>query len=138
MRYHIAGSEELSLRQLMEMLLGEEGRRKLVLRQKRNDELFHLYDTELVLRLRSHKNLDETRKFLRKFQDYLGEFPPSSELAKSFLGAWVTSSRWIRLLVHIVGSSKAVGPFRAHGEARLDLPLSSGYRKCGLPYPRPP
>jgi len=53
MRYQVAGSEEFSLRELVEMLLGEEGRRKLVLRQKRNDELFHLYETELVLRLRS-------------------------------------------------------------------------------------
>ncbi|NQT48506.1 MAG: hypothetical protein HQ578_05980 [Chloroflexi bacterium] len=85
MRYQVAGSEEFSLRELVEMLLGEEGRRKLVLRQKRNDELFHLYETELVLRLRSQQNLDETKDFLRKFQDYLGEFPPSTETCLPYL-----------------------------------------------------
>ena len=85
MRYQVAGSEEFSLRELVEMLLGEEGRRKLVLRQKRNDELFHLYETELVLRLRSQQNLDETKDFLRKFQDYLGEFPSSTETCLPYL-----------------------------------------------------
>ena len=67
------------------MLLGDDARRKLELRHMRNDELFQLYETELVLRLRSQKNLEETKKLLQKFKEFLGEYPPSAQLARSFL-----------------------------------------------------
>jgi site-specific recombinase XerD len=75
----------LGIRQILELLLGEEGKRKMALRQKTNRELFALYDGELVLRNRSSRGLHEARRTLQHFHDYLGEFPPSVELAKSFL-----------------------------------------------------
>jgi integrase/recombinase XerC len=60
-----------------------------MLRQMTNDELFKLYDSDLVLRLRNAKNLSDTRKILARFKAYLGEYPPSPELAKSFLALFV-------------------------------------------------
>jgi len=44
-------SGEPGLRELLEVLLGPEGRRRLELRDKTNDELFTLYDADLVLRV---------------------------------------------------------------------------------------
>jgi hypothetical protein len=35
-----------------------------MLRRMTNEELFQLYDSDLVLRLHSPKNLSDTRKFL--------------------------------------------------------------------------
>ncbi|MFC2066816.1 tyrosine-type recombinase/integrase [Chloroflexota bacterium] len=53
-----------------------------------NDELFQLYDSDLVLRLHNVKNLSDTRKILTKFKQHLNEFPPSPELAKGFLAQY--------------------------------------------------
>jgi len=66
-------------------LLGPEGKRRLRLRRMTNNELFQLYDSDLVLRLRNAKNLSDTRKILTKFKQYLSGFPLSPELAKGFL-----------------------------------------------------
>ncbi len=77
-------SEELGLRELLEALLGTEGRRKLTLRHKTNPELFMLYDNELVLRIRNARNLDNERRLPDKFHQYLNGFPSSVELAKRF------------------------------------------------------
>jgi len=79
-------AEELGIREILELLLGNEGRRKLTLRTKTNTELFSLYDGELVFHNRSSRGLHEARRTLRHFHAFLGEFPPSVELAKSFLG----------------------------------------------------
>ncbi len=54
------------MRALLEALLGPEGRRKLSLREMTDDELFRLYDDDLVLRLHNAKNLrdaDATQPF---------------------------------------------------------------------------
>jgi hypothetical protein len=64
--------------------LGAEGRR-LMLRRLANEELFQLYESDLVLRLYSPENLSDTRKFLTGFKEYLSNYPPSPELAKGFL-----------------------------------------------------
>jgi hypothetical protein len=48
------------MRELLEVLLGPEGRRRLALRDKTNEELFKLYKDDLVLRLRNPKNLSDT------------------------------------------------------------------------------
>jgi len=40
----------------------------LELRNKTNDELFTLYDTDLVLRVRNARNLDNERRLQSKFQ----------------------------------------------------------------------
>jgi len=90
-------TEDLPLKAILLMLLGEDGKRKLELRQKSNDELFTLYfQSELPLRLRSARNTEETTAFLRKFHKFLGDFPPSPQLAKAFLSkyaaAWKTGT----------------------------------------------
>jgi hypothetical protein len=64
-------SEELGLRELLEELLGSEGRRRLALKNKTNEELFTLYDAELILKGRSAKNLEMERQILTKFLSYL-------------------------------------------------------------------
>ena len=53
-----------------------------------NDELLHLYDNDLILRLHNAKNLSDTRKLLDRFKQYLGDYPPSPELAKGFLAQY--------------------------------------------------
>ena len=50
-----------------------------------NTELFNLYDAELVGRNRSARGLHEARRTLGHFQAFLGDFPPTPELAKQFL-----------------------------------------------------
>ena len=56
-----------------------------MLRHLDNNDLFKLYDNDLVLRLRNAKNLSDTRKMLAKLKEYLNGCPPSPELAKGFL-----------------------------------------------------
>jgi integrase/recombinase XerD len=60
-----------------------------MLRNLPNSELVRLYDSELVLKLHNAKNLRDTRNMLSRFMDYLGAYPPSPELAKSFLAQYV-------------------------------------------------
>jgi integrase/recombinase XerD len=60
----------------------------LTLRNLPNTELIRLYDSELILRLHNRKNLRDTRNILSRFMDYLGAYPPSPELAKSFLAQY--------------------------------------------------
>ena len=55
------------------------------LRQKANKELFALYEGELAFHHRSARGIQEARRVLNHFHNYLGEFPPTPELAKSFL-----------------------------------------------------
>jgi hypothetical protein len=55
-----------------------------MLRQLNKYDLFELYDSDLVLRLRNTKNLSDTRKMLARFRTYLNGRPPSPELAKRF------------------------------------------------------
>ena len=80
--------EELPLRELLETLLGPEGRRRLKLRYMTNDGVFQLYESDLVLRLHNAKNLSDTRKVLARFKAYLSRYPPSPELAKGFLARY--------------------------------------------------
>ena len=55
------------------------------MRQKTNNELFALYEGELAFHHRSARGIHEAKRVLSHFHNYLGEFPPTSELAKSFL-----------------------------------------------------
>ena len=55
------------------------------LRQKTNNELFALYEGELAFRHRSERGIHEAKRVLNHFHNYLGEYPPTPELAKSFL-----------------------------------------------------
>jgi hypothetical protein len=80
---------ELSLiRGLLFQLLGPEGRRRLTLRNKPNQELLKLYDNELVLRLHNVKNLRDTRVLLSHFFEFLGDNSPSTDAAKAFLAQY--------------------------------------------------
>ena len=77
--------EELGIRELLETLLTPDMKRKLKLRRLPNGDLFLLYKDELRLRRRNDKDFRDTTRVLEKFHDFLGEMPPSPELAKSFL-----------------------------------------------------
>lgn len=79
------GSEEFTLREMIEVIMGSEGKRKLRLRHKSNGELFDLYDGQLVIRHRSQDALEEARRVLGHFRAFLGEYPPTPELGVSFL-----------------------------------------------------
>ncbi len=70
------------------MALTTDAKRRLRLRNLTGEALFELYDSDLVLRLHNAKNLSDTRTMLCKFKEYLGSFPPSSELAKGFLSQY--------------------------------------------------
>jgi integrase len=70
---------------MLEMVLGTDGKRKLRLRRKTNDELFSLYDSQLILQYRSQDALAEARRVLGHFKDDLGQFPPTPELATAYL-----------------------------------------------------
>ncbi len=59
------------------------------LRQKTNQELFTLYDSELAFHHRSARGLHEAKRILRHFHVFIGEFPPTPELAKSFLSKFM-------------------------------------------------
>ena len=59
-----------------------------MLRQMNNEDRFQLYASDLVLRLHNTKKLADTRKILTRFKEYLGAYPPSPELAKSFLAQY--------------------------------------------------
>jgi len=57
----------------------------LSLRTKTNDELFRLWRAELALRYRSDRSLKEAERVMGKLETFLGGYPPSAELAKSYL-----------------------------------------------------
>jgi hypothetical protein len=65
--------------------LGLEGRRRMELRTLSNDKLFPLYGADLIIRIRNEKNLNNILQLLTRFKNFLGEYPPSAELAKGFL-----------------------------------------------------
>jgi len=79
-------SELSGLRQLVEMLLGNGGKKRLELPTQTNPQLFEMYEGELTLRHRSKDALYESTRLLKHFHAYLGAYPPSASLAKSFLG----------------------------------------------------
>jgi len=77
--------EDLSLREVLGLLLGEEGKRRLRLRHLTNSQLFEAYDAQLLSKHPSAKGLYEDRRLLKHFRDFLGEFPPTPEMGKQYL-----------------------------------------------------
>jgi len=75
------------------MLLGREGKRMLALRNKTNEELFNLWRAELRFKYSSEKALDEARRVITKFEQFLGGYPPSCELAKTYLSQFFDRKR---------------------------------------------
>ena len=67
------------------MLLSPDGKRKLRLRHQSNDELFKQYDSQLILKHSSKDALKESRRVLGHFKTNLGEWPPTPELAATYL-----------------------------------------------------
>ncbi len=59
-----------------------------MLKSKFNDELFSLYKDELKLRVFSERNIGLYHHTLDQFQSSLGDNPPSSVMAKSYLSQW--------------------------------------------------
>lgn len=76
--------EELPVRELLMMLLGEEGRRRMKNKTKTNDQIFTEY-YDLIANTHTPKSFYEARRLLEKFKAFLGQFPPSIELAVQFL-----------------------------------------------------
>ena len=75
----------------------------MALREKTNQELFSLYEDDLALRLHNAKNLKDTKTLLNHFMEFLGQFPPSPELSKSFLARYAkyntyTLSRYTQMV----------------------------------------
>jgi integrase len=99
--------------------VGAEGKRRLKLRNLPNEELFKLYDSERVLRLHNAKNLSDTRKTLAKLKDCLGNFPPSAELARSFVAQF--ADRQPRTLYRYAQMVKAF--MKWYGEPLSDLKI---------------
>ena len=98
-------TDDLSLRELLEMLLTPEVKRKLRLRNLNGDELFLLYDSDLKLKIHNPRNLDNERRLLLKFRQYLNNFPPSPELAKGFLAQY--TDRKPRTLIRYASTIKS-------------------------------
>jgi integrase len=61
----------------------------LNLRTKSNEELFALWRSELAFRYRSEKALKEAYRVMARFEHFLGGYPPSAELAKSYLSQFL-------------------------------------------------
>jgi site-specific recombinase XerD len=88
------------------MLAGPEGERRLRLRLRHmtNEELALYYDSDLLLRLHSKKDLSDTRKMIARYLvTYLNGLPPSPESAKDFLSQFVnrkprTLSRYAKMI----------------------------------------
>jgi len=78
----------LTLEYLLLSVLDEKGRRRILLKSKSNDELFTLYKAELTHRVHNQRNLVRYYQILDKYREFLGENPPSSLSAKSFLSQW--------------------------------------------------
>jgi site-specific recombinase XerD len=71
--------EDLSLKDLLLSLLGEDFRKRLENRSKTNAQLYKEY-CELVAASKSGVWVYETKRLVKKFFDEIGEFPPSIEL----------------------------------------------------------
>ncbi len=78
-------SEELSLKELLLLVVDDTIRGQLLLRTKSNNELFELYKSELALKIRNERNLTRYYQVLNGFSDFRGEYPPSTHLGKQFL-----------------------------------------------------
>jgi site-specific recombinase XerD len=119
--YHQFDDEELSVRELLITLLGPKARRKLKLRNLSNDQLFKLYDDDLVLRTHNARNLDNERRLLAKFREFIGEYPPTPELVKSFLGCY--TDRKPRTVLRYAATLKSF--MKWYGEDMDDLKIKA-------------
>jgi len=76
----------------LEFLLDDKAKRRLSNKGKTNSELFTLYYDHLRVRL-TQGQVTQYRALLDKFHQFLGEFPPSVELATKFLAGYANLAR---------------------------------------------
>lgn len=76
------------LRNLLDILLSNKDKGQLKLRQKTNNELFALYEGEMVFYNHSARRIREAKRILKQFQNFLEEYPPTPELVKYFLATF--------------------------------------------------
>ena len=60
------------------------------LRTKPNDEVFRLWRGELAFHYRSERSLREAERVVDKFEEFLGGYPPTVELAKRYLSQFLS------------------------------------------------
>jgi hypothetical protein len=93
--------------EVLEMLLRQEGKRRLRLRHMTNEELIQHYDADLLLRLYNKKDLSDARKMIARYLvSYLNGLPPSVETAKSFISQ----------IVHHAGVAEIAYPYKNWAE----------------------
>jgi integrase len=79
--------EELPIRDLLAILLGPEGRRRMENQFKTNDQLFQEFYNSIALG-HAPNSYAETRRVLEKYRSYIGQFPPTIENAIQFLNLY--------------------------------------------------
>ena len=102
--------------------MDDKAKRRLSLRRKTNHELFALYYDCLKVRL-TPGQFDQYTLVLDKFRQFLGEFPPSVELATQFLTRYTNHAQ--ATLVRYAGMIR--GFMEWYGESldiRLEKPKS--------------
>jgi integrase len=110
--------EHLRLEDVIGILLGKEGMRKLRLRKKDNPELFRLWRDNLRLRYRSERALKEAYRVMRNYEAFLDGRPPDAELAKSYLSQFTD-----RATNTLARYAVLVGQFMAWYGDPLDLKI---------------
>jgi integrase len=90
------------VRELLAILLGPEGRRRMENKFKTNDQLFpELYD--LIALTQARSSLSESRRVLEKYRSQIGQYPPTPGNALQFLASFKdrslnTRSRYVAYL----------------------------------------
>ena len=97
------------------------------MRRLSNGQLFELYNSDLALRIRNVRNLKYDRALLVKFRDHLGEFPPSPELAKSFLARYTGTKHGTDIKYPVTTLARYASTIKAfmkwYGESLDDLKI---------------
>jgi len=96
--------EELSLRELLISLLGDDLMRRLKNRDKPNDQVFSEY-LDIVSASKSHKWYLETKRLLSEFHLEIGAYPPSVELFTRFFKRYAKLSASTRSRYYFVFSA---------------------------------
>ncbi|MFC2062642.1 hypothetical protein ACFLS8_01655 [Chloroflexota bacterium] len=82
--------------------MDDKAKRRLSLKCKTNHELFMLYYNHLKVRL-TPGQFDQYTQVLDKYRQFLGEFPPSVELATQFLTRYTSHAQATLLCTKEVG-----------------------------------
>ncbi len=83
-------SEKFSVYEMLELLLGSDGKRKIRLRRKNNAELQNIYEAQLVLRHHNPKGLSEAKRIVGLYFARLKKSRPDPENAAAFLAQFAS------------------------------------------------